>query len=210
MLHHGIDSQDLEVGRQGHDGVGQSPAIDLDGGTGLSEHGDILVHDAAGNTGELAFGLLAQLRQSQRFDGPAAQHRQRQRDFERGGRTESRTRRDSAMNADVLRCDRIASRDQLTRDADNVIGPVAGGRKARQIGDSQSPDLFRSSVWTRSPPVIGGRGGGDAGQVERDRQDEAQVVIGMFANQIDASGARNARVTRFSAPKPAVSRRKPA
>ena len=96
----------------------------------------------------------------------------------------------------VLRISRLAGSmgtaraQQFLRDADHVVGPVvlrAPARRTSASGQSRSlPAVFGVDAQLA---VARGRGAAIAGrQVQRHRQHEAEVVIGVLADQVDAAG----------------------
>src|SRR5262249_35541769 len=130
------------------------------------------------------------------LDGPASQQRQRRRYFERRRRAEAGADGNRAADSNSLRSDIVSGADQLPRHADHVIGPVVRRSEMREIGHGPISGFTELFGINAKPSVRGWRGDGDAGQVDGYRQDESQIVIGMFANQIDAS--RRAERTRHT------------
>ena len=100
------------------------------------------------------------------------------------------------MNSKALRPDIVSGQDQLARHADHVVGPGVRGRKIRQVGYGPIRRFVQIFAVNAKPSIGGRRGSGDAGQIDGYWQDESQIVIGMFANQVDAS--RRAERTRHT------------
>src|ERR1039458_6371096 len=142
-------------------------------------------------------------RQVQRSHAPAGEHGQRRGDFQRRRGTEARSFRHGAANEQVGRGDRGAGADQLLRHSEGVVGPVAAWGKRGDFGDWPL-GRFLAVLRIDAQCAAGRRRGGHvSSQIERHRQHETQVVVGMFADEIDAArGTENADAIRGSVEPP--------
>ena len=168
--------------------VSQAAAIDLHGGMGAPEDRDVLIHDAARHAHEIALGALAELRQFQRVELAPGEQRQGGGDLQRGRGTQARAIRHRAADQQVRSFDGHAGAHQFAGHADGVIGPLARGLRGgerRRVELAQFAAVFR----IEAKFAVARRGRGDvSGEVQRYGQDEAEIVVGVLADQIDPAG----------------------
>ena len=168
--------------------VAQAAAIDLHGRVLAAEDRNVLVHDAAGHAHEVALRALAEAGQSQRIELAAGQQGQCGGDFQRGRRTQARAFRHGAADQQVGGRDGEARAHQFLRHADGVIGPMPRRVERAEIGRVPLAHLLAEfGIDAQLAVRAGGRRGDIGGQIERHRQHEPQVVIGVLADQVDAA-----------------------
>ena len=156
-------------------------------------HGNELVHDAARHAGEFVLGLLAEQRLFHRIEFLAGDGFQQRGggDFQRGAAGKSAAQRHGGMQPARRAAGIEAARQKAGDDAARIICPVAPRKRFERAADrsimaglslwvERSRIMFR--VWIR--PV----GGHDGVTLNGHRQDKAVVVIGVFADDVDAAG----------------------
>src|SRR5882762_3030289 len=187
MFYHCINRYYLNLARKADDFVFQAAAVYVEGGILTTEHRDVLVHNAARQTNEARLGALAKLGQPEWSDFPAAKQRKRRRDFERRRGAESGAFGHRATHEQPFRLDGVTCADEFLRHADYVVGPIVRRSQLRQVSNGPSPQLVFSLGVDAQITVLGIGCCNETGKIERDRQHEAEVVIGMLANQIHAA-----------------------
>ena len=100
------------------------------------------------------------------------------------------------------RCE--AGADQFLRHAQGIVGPMAARGSAWPISSRPIRRILPAILGIDAQFPVARRTGSHVGShVERHRKHEAQIVVGMFANQIDAArGAENADAIRGSVEPP--------
>ena len=154
------------------------PAVDV----------DELVHDAAADAHELVLGFLGQLDQGQVVDlqpGEGVQG-EGQAALERGRRGHARPDGDVAAEDAVEAADAVARLEELVDDALEVVGPAERG--AVELADLAAEFLVVVVGDEVADAVGPGRDGEDDGLVRGAGQDEALVVIGVLADEVDPAG----------------------
>src|ERR1700690_2202909 len=156
---------------------------------GLAHARDELVHDSDAGADKGILSLAAEFGDlGKRQMHLALTHQRESRgNFDGCGRTESSTDRDFAMHKQVRSLRLKAALHQDAGDTEHVVTPCAGalGGKVVEVKLEVASELFG----VNHQLTIGSRGDGHVGR-EGDgcRHDETVVVIGVFANQIHASG----------------------
>lgn len=192
VLDAGVDNHDAESGRD-WDGVGVlGETVDEERVPRAAEHGDELVHDAAGDAGELVLGESAGVGLVVGVEvlGGGEFGECGEGDFERGRGGEPRAERDIGGDGDVGGGHDDAATAHLFEDTQGVGGEGAAERGV--WGDGRAG---------LGVGVDGGVGGGDADEVvgawsgegdgvavDSHGEDEAAGVVGVFADEVDASG----------------------
>src|SRR5271154_1972957 len=149
---------------------------------------NILVHHPAAHADEIIFGPLTELGDFDRIELQAAfgEQRMRARDFERGRGAQARSDRDIAPDDEIGAGKGAPAPLQHERDPEDVVRPVAGWAWRRRI-EVELARLVHDHGIDSEAPVGPLRGRGQRGEFERRRHDEAIVVVGMLADQIDAA-----------------------
>ncbi len=153
------------------------PAVDV----------DELVHDAAADADELVLGPLGQLDQGQAVEAQAEHV------VEGEGQAALDRRRRGHPGADgnvpaedaVEAADLVPGPQELVDDALKVVGPAQRGAvEAAELAAELLVEVARDEM----ADVVGTRGGGeDDGLVGGPGQDEALVVVGVLADEVDAA-----------------------
>ena len=152
--------------------------------------GNELVHDAAGNPGKFVLGLLAKQRLFngiQFFPGDGFEQRCGA-DFERGTAGKPAAQRDCRVQQHVESAGIDAARKAACDDTARIIPPLRragfdgrGQINQHRLGAGGIADLDHV-------PAVGRLvGGHDGVAFDGHRQDEAVVIIGVFADDIDAA-----------------------
>ncbi len=163
-----------------------------------------LVHDAAGHAGELVLGLLRQPGRAPRIprqigdgaEGPSDGNLERRRRGQPGAG------RHLARDREVRATERVARPEHRPRDAGDVAEPSAAGTApvglgrgaALQVVERQLARLAElGGVGAQHAILARNKGDGDVA-INRHRQDETVVVVGVLADQVDPAGRdRDAR-----------------
>jgi len=166
VLHHGIDSDDLYVRRQGDYFVRQIAAVDFNRRALLAKIATYWSMMPLGTPAN-SRSALWQSCASRKGSMAGLQHRQRRGYFERRRRTQAGADGNRAVDSNALRRDIVSGLDQLARHADYVIGPIARRRKMREIGHGPVSGFVELFGVNAKPSVCRGRGDGDAGKIEK-------------------------------------------
>ncbi len=150
---------------------------------------DILIHHPAAHADEVIFGPLADPGDLDRLERQPGRgdERMRARDFERGRGAQAGSDRDVGPNDEIGAAQSPSALLQHERDAEDIVGPVASRDRGRGI-KIELARLVHDHRVDPEPPVGPRRRRGQGGEFERRRHDEAIVIVGMLADQIDAAG----------------------
>ena len=186
----GVDDHHPQPGGDRH-GLGfQAAAVDQQGVATLAQRRDELVHDAATAAGELVLGLLAEqgdvaqagVESVEGLQGLAHGHLQRG----RGAETGSLRHVAADHHLEAVRQHAVAL-DEDIDDAADIVGPVAVAVRRAMAG--RKAVFFQAVVGGQhADDVVTARGDGDlGGEADGAGQHETVVVVGVFADQVDAA-----------------------
>ncbi len=166
----------------------QRPAVELEDALRPAVDVDELVHDAAADADELVLGLLGQLDQGQAVETEAEEgvEGEGQAAFDRGRRGHAGPDGDVAAEDAVEAADAVARLDELVEDALEVIGPAQRGPV--ELAELAAEFLIEVAGDELADAVGPGRDGEDDGLVRGPGKDEALVVIGVLADEVDPAG----------------------
>jgi hypothetical protein len=156
----------------------------------LTERRDELVHDAAHRSD---VGVLGRLSGKSEIDArdPVGvgerRHGQRDRHLERGRRRQARPRGNVAVDQEVgsRELEAVALPERL-HGALDVVEPAAPLGRPRMI-EIELLSLLEALGDDADPAIASFRRGDDRAAIDRHRQREAVVVIGVLADQVDAT-----------------------
>ena len=188
VLHHRVHRDESDAVRQVNGAVLQAAAVDRDRRMLAPEDRHVLVHDAAWHPNEFPLGALAEPGQFQGCERPSVQAGERGGHLEGSGRTQSRALRNRAANQQVGRFNRESGMQQLLGHADRIIDPATRMGETRQL--RHVPFAHFAEVFRVNPQLAVGIGRRTyiGSEIQGDRADETQVVVGMFADQVDPAG----------------------
>ena len=188
VMDHGVaDHQpDLRVDR--HEARIERPAVDQERASGRPMTGDELVHDAATHADEVVLGALAGEGERRQVDGDARGGEEgiAGRDLQRGGGGEAGAERHIAVDEHVDAGEPVAGTLQHQCLAEDVIAPVLPRRRVRFV-EIELERLVHQERADPEFPVRPRRDRGDGRQLQRRREDEAVIVVGVLADDIDAA-----------------------
>lgn len=188
VFHAGITDHQAEGVGDGNVGGFEGSAIEEDGMAGLGMGGDELVHDPAVGAGEMVFGSLSGEGETAEVRGMTGggEEGEAEAHFEGGGRAQAGAEGDLPGEPDIGSLEFEAIGFQFHGDASEVITPVVLERGAWII--EIHDDGFPKVVGVGMEEAIGawGEGGMDR-EMDGGGEDEAVVVIGMFADEVDTT-----------------------
>ena len=176
--------------------------------SGRAERGDKLIHDPAARTDIFMLGGLTEFREIETGHCDTGERRERQGDetFQRRGGTEASTDGNLAVNKQVCTAEMVSSLLQGGGDAMDEVAPVLARRTGESV-ERQRTFLVRM-FGVNLDDAIGTFSGGDPGvKADRHRHGEAVVVIGVLADQINATGCPKNLRARAESPRKRESRR---
>ena len=168
--------------------VGERAAVELEDALGFAVDVDELVHDAAADADELVFGLLGQLDQGQAVEteGEEGVEGEGQAAFDRGRGGHARPDGDVAAEDAADPADAVPGLDELVEDPLDVVGPAEGGPV--ELAELAAELLFEIAGDEVAETVGPGGHGEDDGLVRGPGHDEAFVVVGVLADEVDPAG----------------------
>ncbi len=193
VLDVGIADDDAEVGIVERDlPGGVVAAVNKECVSGLAHGGNELVHDAAGDAGIVVFGPLRGERDIDERHGGVVDGEK----SESGGDFKGGGGREAAADGDVGIDDRVHAAGDRGTLADGFGGTFGvEGPGGSADGDWACDGEFNGFVGeerVHSDFRIGARGAEDeGGLVDGHGADEAVVVVGVFADEVDAPGSAN-------------------
>ena len=172
---------------QRHRAPGEGAAVEEHAGAGHAAGGRELVHEAAVHADVRVLGPLADPGQLERRDrGRVGSERPGRGELEGRRRREARRAGERRGQDPAEAAGRDAGLGERPRRPGDVRGHAAGTRADGVEVERRA--LVRGVAHQLDPPV-GGRHEGDPDlEVDRRRQDEAQVVVGVLADQVDPAG----------------------
>ncbi len=185
------DDYDGFGGVEGDRFVVEGVAVDFEGGIFETEGGCELIHDAAADAYPGAvFGCLGE--EGDFFWGEAGVGGVVEEgcgaDFEGGGGAEAGSEGDVTLDEDVMGGDGVAFLLELIEDGEEVAVPSGVG----VLGKGCVGGKLEAVVAVDGPEPPLGCGGGAGGDfdfvIDGGGKDEAAVVVGMFADEVDAAG----------------------
>jgi hypothetical protein len=188
VFHAGVTDHQAKGLGKGHVGVVEGSAVEEDGLSGVGMGGDELVHDAALGTGEMVFGPLAGAGELVEVGGVTGggEEGEAETHFEGGGGAQSGAEGDFPGEKEIGALQSEAVGFQFDSDASEVIAPVVleRGSWIIEIHDGGFPQVVSVGM----EEAIGARGeGGVDREMDGGGEDEAFVVIGMFADEVDTT-----------------------
>ena len=198
MAHAAVDHDEAQPRGQAHGAVAQRAAIEKQGAAAFAEQRGHRVHDAAARTDEAVLGVPAKQGEFDRIEGCAGERQECPADGDeqccRG--TQPGADRDLARDPQVRPAQRQSGGEQRTRDTLRMVAPVAARRRVDLV-EIQRDRLDEVLGLHDELAVAAGHGRDPGGAVERHREDETLVVVGVLADQIHP-----ARGTHRERPRP--------
>ena len=186
VAHVGIGDQEPQVRRDRDVARFERAAVDQERVAGEAAGRDILVHDAAAHADIVVLRPLADFRHFDRLERQPGGGHQRMRDahFERGRGTQARAERHVGEDDEIGAGEAPTALFQHHGDAEHIVRPFvpAAGRRRVEV---ELARLVHDHRIDPEPPVGPRRGGDEGGEFERRRHDEAVVVVGVLADQVD-------------------------
>ncbi|GAA3231230.1 hypothetical protein GCM10020256_45580 [Streptomyces thermocoprophilus] len=195
VLDAGVDDEEAEAfgGEVERDlPLGEVAGVEEQGVPGPAAGGGGLVHDADGGADVDVLGALAEAGELPALQAEVVQVVQGERDddLQRGRGGQAGAGGDGGGEVDVGSGDGVAGLAQCPHDARRVGGPcpvgVGGEVVEAEFGDA---GVDVRGVQAQDAAVAAGDGR-DGGVRQRERHDEAVVVVGVLADEVDAAGCR--------------------
>lgn len=190
VFHAGVaDHQAKSIGKGDVGGV-EGSAVEEEGMTGSGMGGDELVHDAALGTGEMVLGPLTGQGETAEVGGMTGggEEGEAEAHFQGGGGAESGAQGDFTGEAEVGALEAVAVGFQFHGDAAEVIAPMVleGGAGVIEVDGDGLLQVIGVGV---EETVGAGGEGSEEGEMDGSGEDEAVVVIGVFADEVDPTGS---------------------
>ena len=185
----GVGDDEPQVRRDRNGARLERAAVDQKRVPGHAAGGDVLVHDAAAHADEIVLGPLAHLGGRHRLEGQArgGEESVRDADLERGRRAQSGSERNVAPHDEVGADKAATALLQHRRDAEHVVRPVVTtARRGGRVEVELARGVHEHGV-DADPAVVTRRAGDERRKIQRRRHDEAVVVVGVLADQVDSS-----------------------